>query len=90
MLSSFLSMRGAPEYRSIKNATDRVLAAGDPNYVELSIAAKAYFLLKHKEGGVMTARELIAQAGNYNWSISPESVNKAVRFLSAVGLAQEV
>ncbi len=80
-------LRNAPEYKAISDATNRVLAAGDPNYVELSIAAKAYFLLKRKEGGRMTAAELIKQAEKYNWSISPESVNKAVRFLSSVGLA---
>lgn len=80
-------LRNSSEYKSIKSATERVLAAGDANYVELSIAAKAYFLLKHKEGGRMTVPELIQQAEKYNWSISPESVSKAVRFLSSVGLA---
>jgi hypothetical protein len=80
-------LRNAPEYKSIKDATSRVLAAGDPNYVELSIAAKAYFLLKRKEGGKMTVAELIKQAGKYNWNISPDSVHKAVEFLSSVGLA---
>jgi hypothetical protein len=80
-------LRNTTEYKSIKDATDRVLAAGDPNYVELSIAAKAYFLLKKKEGGGMTVAELIKQGERYKWSISPESVQKAVRFLSSVGLA---
>jgi len=81
------SLRNAPEYKSIEDAMNRVLAAGDPNYVELSIAAKAYFLLKKKEGGRMTVAELIGQAEQYNWNISSESVNNAVRFLSSVGLA---
>lgn len=81
------ALRDSPEYKSIKTATTRVLSAGDPNYVELSIAAKAYFLLKRKEGGKMTISELVVQAGRYNWSISPESVDKAVHFLSSVGLA---
>ncbi len=82
-------LRGTPEYNSIKTATERVLAAGDPNYVELSIAAKAYFLLKKKEGGSMSVAELIKEARKYNWSISPESIHRAVSFLSAVGLASE-
>ena len=80
-------LRNLPEYNTIKNATRRVIDAGDPNYVELSIAAKAYFLLKNKEGGKMTMSELVQQAEKYNWNISPDSVDKAVRFLSAVGLA---
>jgi len=80
-------LRTTAEYGTIKAATDRVLAAGDPNYVELSIAAKAYFLLKKKGGGSMSVAELIKQAEKYNWSISPESVDRAVDFLSSVGLA---
>ena len=80
-------LRNLPEYNSNKNATRRVIDAGDPNYVELSIAAKAYFLLKNKEGGKMSMSELVQQAEKYNWNISPDSVDKAVRFLSAVGLA---
>ena len=80
-------LRNTPEYNAIKEATSRVLAAGDPNYVELSIAAKAYFLLKKKEGVGMTVAELIKQGEKYNWSISPESVQKAVHFLTSIGLA---
>jgi hypothetical protein len=82
-------LRPTPEYTIIKAATERVLGAGDPNYVELSIAAKAYFLLKKKEGGRMSVAELIKQAEKYNWSISPESINRAVEFLSSVGLATQ-
>lgn len=82
-------LRASPEYGIVKGATDRVLAAGNPNYVELSIAAKAYFLLKKKEGGSMSVAELIKQAEKYNWSISPESIHRAVGFLSSVGLATE-
>jgi len=81
-------LRNTPEYIAIKDATDRILAAGDPNYVELSIAAKAYFLLKKKEGGSMTVAELIKEGEKYNWSISPESVQKAVHFLASIGLAE--
>jgi uncharacterized protein YwgA len=80
-------LRASPEYEVIKNATERVLSAGNPNYVELSIAAKAYFLLKKKDGGSMSVAELIKQAERYNWNISPESIDRAVNFLSAVGLA---
>ncbi len=82
-------LRGVPEYKLIKDATDRILSAGNPNYVELSIAAKAYYLLKKKEAGGMSVAELIRQAEKYNWSISPESIHRAVGFLTSVGLATE-
>ena len=74
------------EYQRIKAAVDRIIQAGDPNYVELSLAAKAYFLLK-KTGGGMPLSEFQKQAEQYNWSISPRSVEKALTFLQTLGLA---
>jgi uncharacterized protein YwgA len=80
-------LRQTAEYQRIRVAMERILSAGDPNYVELSIAAKTYFLLKRKEGGKMTLRELSKEAKKYNWNISPASVEKAADFLGQVGLA---
>jgi hypothetical protein len=82
-------LRKTPEYKSINDATRRILAAGATNYMELSIAAKAYFLLKKKEGTGMSVAELIQQAEKYNWNISSESVKRAIGFLKATGLASE-
>jgi hypothetical protein len=81
-------LRDTPAYTAIKDAADRVLAAGDPNYMELSIAAKAYFILKKKEKGGMSVAELVKQAENYNWSISAESTKRAISFLTSLGLAK--
>jgi hypothetical protein len=65
---------------------EKIIAAGDPNYVELSIAAKAYFLLRKKRVS-MSLQQLQAEAGRYNWCISDSSVGKAISFLQSVGLA---
>ena len=78
-----------PEYKRISEATKRILAAGDPNYMELSIAAKAYFLLKKKEGTGMSVAELIKEAEKYSWNISPQSVKRAISFLKSIDLATE-
>jgi uncharacterized protein YwgA len=80
------SLRATEEYRRIKNAVDRINQAGDPNYVELSIAAKSYFLLK-KKGVPMSVNELQREAEKYNWTISPASIQHAVNFLQSVDLA---
>ena len=82
-------LRHTPEYKTISDATHRILAAGDPNYMELSIAAKAYFILKKKEGTVMSVADLIKEAEKYNWNISPQSLKRAVSFLSSINLAPE-
>lgn len=81
-------LKRTPDYQRIVEATRKIVDAGDPNYVELSIAAKAYFLLKRKHVA-MTPAELVQQAEQYNWRISSSSVQKAVAFLSALGLVQE-
>jgi uncharacterized protein YwgA len=80
-------LRNTREYERINEATRRMLTAGDPNYMELSIAAKAYFLLKKKEGSGMSVAELIKQAEKYSWNISPESVQRGIAFLKSIGLA---
>ena len=82
-------LRDTPEYKRINDATRQILASGNPNYMELSIAAKAYFLLKKKEGTGMSVAELIKQAEKYRWNISPESINRAIGFLTSIGLASE-
>lgn len=82
-------LRETPEYRRISDATHRILAAGDPNYMELSIAAKAYFILKKKEGKGMSVGELIKEAEKYSWNIPPQSLKRAVAFLATIDLASE-
>jgi len=82
-------LQTTPEYKKISDATHLMRTAGDPNYMELSIAAKAYFLLKKKEGGGMSVAELIKQAEKYSWNISPESVKRAIAFLTSIGLATD-
>jgi len=82
-------LRETPEYKRISDATHRILAAGDPNYMELSIAAKAYFILKKKEGKGMSVAELIKEAEKYSWNIPPQSVKRAVAFLASIDLASE-
>lgn len=82
-------LRETPEYKSISHAIRVMMAAGDPNYMELSIAAKAYFLLKKKEGAGTSVAELIKQAEKYSWNISPESVKRGIGFLTSIGLTSE-
>lgn len=73
------------EYRAIEAAVRKIQEAGDPDYVELSIAAKAFFILKKQKKG-MTAAELMKEATKFNWNIPEHSLGRAVAFLTAVGL----
>jgi uncharacterized protein YwgA len=82
-------LKATQEYKRIYEATRRILDAGNPNYMELSIAAKSYFLLKKKGGCIMSVGELIKEAEKYSWNISPQSVDRAMTFLTEIGLAAE-
>ena len=77
-----------PEYRRVQLALQKMGDAGNTNYVELSMAAKAYFILR-KQQKPTSRSELIALAERFNWSITPESLESAVGFLQNVGLASE-
>jgi uncharacterized protein YwgA len=74
------------EYAKIAQAVRKIKEAGDPDYIELSIAAKAFFILK-KQQTAMTAVQLTKEAAKFNWNIPEHSLGRAVEFLSTVGLA---
>jgi uncharacterized protein len=62
-------------------------AAGELNYWELSIAAKAYFILK--SAGAQTGPEEIQKAAlKLGWEVRKEEIRKACEFLEIVGLVQ--
>jgi len=76
------------EYKRIEEAVHKIRDAGEPNYMELSIAAKAFYILQ-KQGKGMSGTELLTEAKNFNWNISPESLGRAVEFLKRVDLATD-
>lgn len=80
------SLATFPESQKILHSVSKIVEAGDPNYVELSIAAKAYFIIS-KQNRPMSVPEITKEAGKYNWSIGEQSVSKAVNFLLTLGVA---
>ena len=83
ILEAFLETK---EYRSIEAAVLRIREAGDPDYMELSIAAKAFFILRRQEKEMSTS-ELQREAEKFNWKIEPQSLTRAIDFLKHLGLA---
>lgn len=75
------------EWNKIKKAAEALNAAGDLNYVELSIAAKAYFLLDQKGGPAKTI-DLVRMARQFGWSVNEADIERAVDFLQRLGLAE--
>jgi len=62
-------------------------AAGELSYWELSIAAKAYFILKNA-GAQIGPEEIQAAALKLGWEVRKEEIQKACVFLERVGLLQ--
>jgi len=80
--------RNEPEaYQNIRDAVQRIRGAGDPDYLELSIAAKTYLILKRK-GRPLTADEVRSAARELNWEITEQSIQKAVGLLEKLGFVQ--
>jgi uncharacterized protein YwgA len=78
-------LRDTPEYMKIREAVNRLSVAGNLNYMELSVAAKAFFILKRKKEGLSRA-EIAAEARKFDWNIPVESLETAVSFLERLGV----
>lgn len=81
-------LRKSPEYAQILNIVNRMSESGNLNYMELSIAAKAFFILK-KRKEKLSKEEIIREARKFDWNIQPHSLDKAVSFLQRLGVLQQ-
>jgi uncharacterized protein YwgA len=75
------------EWQAIERSVLRIKAAGDPNYIELSIAAKVYFIVSTRNER-LTKQAIIRYAQALGWNIERESIDKAVSFLEKLELVQ--
>jgi len=78
--------RNAEAWTQIESAAARLKEAGDLSDLELSIAAKAYFLL-NENGSSARTDELVKMARMFGRSVTEHDVTKAVEFLKRLGLA---
>lgn len=74
-------------YGEIERAVSALQSAGDPNYFELAIAAKAFFILNSKNKP-MSREEIVREALSFEWQIPPPSLEKAISFLERVGFTR--
>ena len=82
-----IAQRQYPDlWKRLQEAAVGLQAAGDLNYVELSLAAKSYFLLANK-GAAAHSTELVAMARRFGWSVTEEEIEKAITFLERLDLA---
>jgi len=73
------------EAKSVEDAARLIREAGEIDYMDLSIAAKAYFILK-KNQQTMAPKQIAAEASNFSWQVEIPQIQSAVRFLEMLGM----
>lgn len=76
-------------WRKLQEGAELLHQAGDLDYVRLSIAAKAYFLLRQRKAPV-SERELPELARNFGWAVSVEQIREGLAYLRKLNLASPV
>jgi len=79
------AQKNFPDHWKAISSAAKIINDSNLNYVELSIAAKAYFLL-NKKGGKATVEQIVKAARPFGWEIEPEAVERVSDFLVALGL----
>jgi len=77
-----------PELKGeIDEAAEKIMDAGEIDYMLLSVAAKAYYILdkKNKE---MTSKEIKKIAKKFRWSVNEPELKMAIKFLEKIKLVE--
>lgn len=76
-----------PVWNRMKLAADKLKEAGEIDYMDMSIAAKTFFMLGKREGRARMA-EIADLAPRFGWHVTPQQVENAARYLNRLGLVQ--
>jgi uncharacterized protein YwgA len=74
-------------WERIERAAKTLIKSGDLDYMALSIAAKAYYILQ-KEGGSSTLEKIKELLPKFNWSVSDLQLKSAAEFLRKAALVR--
>lgn len=85
----FLKLRYPRESKQVADAVARLQAAGDLDYMALSIAAKAYFILSKTEHPTLTKDGIRQEAKKFGWEITEKQVDRAIEFLQGLFCAED-
>ena len=80
-----LKRKNATQAANIAEIVNRIKKSGNPDYFELSIAAKSYFILR-KQNKPMTNTEIEKEAQKLGWPLEQDSVRKAIKLLQGIDL----
>ena len=83
----FLDAKHSAECALVRSAIRQVLSAGSLDYIELSLAAKAAWILE-SQGKAVNAVGIASAAGRFGWQVSGNQVERATKFLRTLDLAE--
>jgi uncharacterized protein YwgA len=82
----WLDQQHSEQSKAVRAAVESILAAGELNYIGLSLAAKTFWILTD-EGKPMTFEGISEKANQFKWTVSGDDVRKATDFLGKLDLA---
>lgn len=74
------------EFKKMRDAAAILKKAKSEDYVQLSVAAKTYFMLGERKGNASSLDDLAHVAGKFGWSVTNEQVKEAAQYLKKLGL----
>ena len=75
------------DWKRLESVAARFLAAGDVDYLKMSVAAKTFFILSNS-GKPATATELRYSASRLGWNPTPQEMEESIEFLKKLGLVK--
>jgi hypothetical protein len=81
----WLANRKKEDHEGALRFLAKMRKAGEPDYLALSVAAKAYFIVQAK-GQPVTTDQIRQEAGRLGWEISKTELNKGIQYLKKLGL----
>ena len=79
--AKILKEENTKDSSKIKKFVEKLKKIGDPDYLALSVAAKAHFILS-QEDVAMTAEQIIEKANKFGWNVDANDINIAVNILT--------
>jgi uncharacterized protein YwgA len=73
--------------KRLSEGVERVIKAGNFDYMALSFAAKSHWVLRHSKKQ-LSHEEIAKEASRFGWHVKPDQLESGFQFLRTVGLTQ--
>lgn len=83
-----LKQKMSEQWENVRQRVQSIRANGEPNYQDLSVAAKSYFILR-RQNKPMTDGEIKNEARRIGWQVTPENIQKAITLLGSLNLVTQ-